>query len=254
MTAHRRAAVALFAHPDDEIGLYPWLMAANAAGRRVFCVWLTDGGWGGQNVERRCNESRTVLARMGLDTTAMHFAGVELGIPDGSLHLRLDDATEWLLRHFEHLEVDTPLWVPAWEGGHSDHDAAHLAGLALAHARGLMPMQYPLYQGKGLPGPWFRVITPMDENGPASPISVPVQQRIRCVVRCLAYRSQWKSFIGLLPFYALRMLHPHPFVLQPARWSRTAQRPHEGAMLYERRGGPTWAEFAAATVRWRAMA
>ncbi|MFZ5657625.1 MAG: PIG-L deacetylase family protein [Pseudomonadota bacterium] len=252
MTRLAAQTIALFAHPDDEIGLYPWVVAARAQQRKVICVWLTDGGWGGQSVERRCAESRKVLARLGVDVGSMFFAGVELGIADGGLHLRLDDAVDWLLRHFDELAPDTQLWLPAWEGGHADHDAAHLAGQALAHARGLTPMQYSLYQGKGLPRPWFRVITPLTDNGELYTIPVSVIERVRCILRCFAYRSQWRSFIGLLPFYALRMLHRYPFALQAAPWGRTAERPHDGEMLYERRGGPTWEEFARVTSRWRA--
>lgn len=252
MTDDNRLAIAVFAHPDDEIGLYPWLQAVRAQHRRVVCIWLTDGGWGGQDIERRCDESRRVLSRLGLDVADMHFVGASLGIPDGGLHLRLGAAVEWLLHRFQAVSVDTPLWIPAWEGGHPDHDAAHLAGQALARERGLSPMQYSLYQGKGLRGPWFRVATPIAENGPPQTIALSIGERMRCILRCFSYRSQWKSFVGLLPFYALRLCHPTPFVLQPARWMRTAQRPHSGAMLYERRGGPAWSEFAAATSPWRA--
>lgn len=252
MSGERRLAIAVLAHPDDEIGLYPWLAAARAEGRRVLCVWLTDGGWGGQDVQRRCDESRRVLSVLGLEISDMHFAGADMAIPDGDLHLHLDDAVHWLLERFDGIPCDTPLWIPAWEGGHPDHDAAHLAGQALARARGLDPMQYPLYHGKGLRGPWFRVLSPIAENGPLHGISIRIADRARCILRCSAYRSQWKSFVGLVPFYALRMLHPMPFVLQNARWSRTASRPHLGAMLYERRSGLTWDTFAAATARWRA--
>lgn len=246
------AALALFAHPDDEFGLYPSLAAARAEGRRVVCVWLTDGGWGGQDIQRRCDESRRVLGRMGLAPADMHFAGAELRIPDGSLHLHLDVAVAWLREKFGDLPEESPLWIPAWEGGHHDHDAAHLAGIALAETCRASPRQFTLYQGRDLPGPCFRVLAPMPENGPLEPLTVSPRERLRCLRRCFAYPSQWKSFVGLLPFYALRMLQRHPFSLQPVDRKRTAGRPHPGPMLYERRGGPSWEAFAAATARWRA--
>lgn len=245
------AAIALFAHPDDEIGLFPWVDRARRLGRRVYCVWLTDGGWGGQSIERRCEESRRVLESLDVAVEDMLFAGAELGIPDGGLHHRIDQAMGWLAARFAAMPAGTPLWIPAWEGGHPDHDAAHLAGHELARALCVEPRQYSLYHGKGLPGPWFRVLSPIEENGPCESVAVGFAERLRCVGHCLRYRSQWKSFVGLLPFYSLAMLKPQPFVLQTADWRRTAERPHAGPLLYERRGGPSWDEFARITAPYR---
>ena len=59
------------------------------------------------------------------------------------------------------------VYLPAWEGGHQDHDAGHLLGLSLA-APGLRLRQFPLYQGAGLPGPFFRVMAPLPGNGPSN--------------------------------------------------------------------------------------
>lgn len=244
-------AIALFAHPDDEMALFPWILDAASDGSRVHCVWLTDGGWGGQSIERRCEESRRVLVDLGVAPEDMHFAGAELGIPDGDLHRRLPSAVDWLLGRFGHMSPGTSLWIPAWEGGHPDHDASHLAGHALARHSAIQPLQFSLYHGKGLPGPWFRVLSPIEENGPAEGLPVGLFERMRCIARCLAYRSQWKSFVGLLPFYTLRMFRRYPFVLQPAEWARTAQRPHPGALLYERRGSLSWDEFKRETERYR---
>jgi hypothetical protein len=50
-----------------------------------------------------------------------------------------------------------------------------------------------------------------------------------------------------LPVYILRMLRRDAFALQPGAPARVGERPHAGALLYERRGGPAWPEFAART-------
>lgn len=238
----------LLAHPDDEFAAFP-LVAASAG--NVHVAWLTDGGWGGQCVERRRRESIETLARMGVLHERMHFLGHEWTIPDGALYLRLDDVVPRLVAHFDRLIRNGRLAMPAWEGGHSDHDACHLAGLALSRSLGLEARQFSLYHGAGLPGPVFKVLAPLAANGPPDIVPTTLPQRIGYAARCLGYRSQWKSFVGLLPFYAWRMRRRDAFVLQPVSAARTAERPHPGFLLYERRGGPSWDAWAAATAAYR---
>lgn len=243
--------LAVFAHPDDEFAVFPWLESALASGREVVAVWLTDGGWGGQDVARRRGESVSVLSALGMDPAHMHFFGEEWAIADGELHLRLHEVVPRLLERLGQT-VGGEVLMPAWEGGHHDHDASHLCGIALARARGAAMWQYSLYHGEGLSGPWFKVLSPLSANGACEVLPTRFGARLGHAARCLRYRSQWKSFVGLLPFYLWRMRRADAFWRQPVDVARTAQRPHAGAMLYERRGGPQWADFAAATRAYRA--
>jgi N-acetylglucosamine malate deacetylase 1 len=229
----------LLAHPDDEFAIFPLV---SAPGDGLHVAWLT---------ERRRRESTEVLERLGVPRSNLHFLGHEWSVADGSLYHRLDDVVPRLLSYFGWLAHGSELMVPAWEGGHPDHDACHLAGIALARHLGSQPQQFSLYQGEGLPGPLFKVLTPLTGSGPARAIPTTAGERMRYVWTCLSYRSQWKSFVGLLPFYAWRMRRSDAFVVQPVAPERTAQRPHIGALLYERRGGPSWDEFAHATARYR---
>jgi len=251
MRSERGPIFFLLAHPDDEFGVFPWIERALAQGRIVHCVWMTDGGWGGQDIGVRQRESEKVLAAMGVSTSSMCFLGGEHGIADGDLWNQLDPVIAALQAHYASV-VPAEVVVPAWEGGHHDHDACHLAGLAFAAVHGAQVLQYTLYQGKGLPGPAFRVLSPMVENGPRILVGVSFSQRLRYILACLGFRSQWKSFVGLLPFYALKLCFTrHPFVLQPVLAERTAEKPHSGLLLYERRGGPSWEAFAARTAPYR---
>lgn len=245
-----RPLVALLAHPDDEFAIFPWLRSAAKQGRDVHCVWLTDGGWGGQSVERRRRESIQVLSRLGLDPARMHFVGEELGIPDGGLYRRVGEIIE-TLKQCAYLGQDVELLVPAWEGGHHDHDAGHLVGLALGGGERNALQQYSMYHGEGLKGSWFKVLSPLVQNGAVLSASTTLWERLGYVARCLQYPSQWKSFAGLLPFYFCRMLQADAFVLQPVDPRRTASRPHLGTLLYERRGGPSWEEFSQSTKAYR---
>jgi len=244
--------VIVFAHPDDEFAVFPWIERLHAAGGRIACLWLTDGGWGGQDCRIRMQESREVLASMGLPADDLRFVGSEWQVPDGELDQRMaavDAQLQALAPHFHRFQE---VWMPAWEGGHSDHDATHLLATRFATTIGARPWQFPLYHGEGLPGPWFRVLSPLAANGPFRTLVTTAAERWRSVRRCLAYRSQRKSFLGLLPFYILRLLSSRAFVLQPVDAARTAGTPHAGRLLYERRGGPSWETFAARTRPYRA--
>ena len=244
-----QSAIFLFAHPDDEFAVYPLLAMYCAAGRRVTCIYLTDGGWGGQDRIRRQAESRHVLAALGVND--VRFTGDAWAIPDGALHEHLARVVPMLIDEMVwHSDID--LYVPAWEGGHQDHDATHLVGISLSQHSGSCLHQFSLYHGAGLPGPLFRVLAPLSENGRIEPVPAGILERARSVARCLTYRSQWRSFIGLLPFYVLRMFSRCPFSIQPVDLARTSGPPHSGKLLYERRGGPTWEDFAFSTRHWRA--
>lgn len=245
--------LALFGHPDDEFAVFPWLRSARREGREVHAIYLSDGALRGASPVRREQETLRALASLGVDAAHVHFHGVEWGVPDGTVHLHLDRIVPALCdRHRERASAGTVL-IPAWEGGHQDHDATHLAGLALARAAGALRVeQYPVYHGAGLPGPLFRVLSPLEANGTITAHPTAIGERLGSVLRCFHYVSQWRSFLGLLPFYALRMCWRRPFVIQPVDPARTAVRPHPGPTLYERRGGPSWEGFAEATRSWRA--
>lgn len=238
----------LLPHPDDEFAVFPWLRQALGVGHRVRCIWLTDGGRGGQDVWRRRAESIEVLSGLGMGGVEMHFPGTTHSIPDGGLHARLEDVAELLdAMSFERGEI---LLVPAWEGGHPDHDAAHLIGRCLVARHGIATWQFPLYNGVGLPGSFFRVMHPLTSNGECHPADdVSLLQRLGFVRACTGYRSQWRSFVGLLPLYLLKMFGPTPFVLQPVTSNADLRKPHSGRLLYERRGPLSWEEFERSAMR-----
>lgn len=232
----------LMAHPDDEFAIYPWIAEALRNGMSLYCAWLTDGGWGGQDPRCREEESRAVLSGMGVENDKMLFLGTSLGLADGDLQRRMD-ALPRILEAVRDTCGSGEIWCPAWEGGHPDHDAAFLIAQYLARELGTEVFQFPLYHGKGLPGPLFRVMSPLVANGTPWIVAPGWIERARCILRCLSYRSQWKSFAGLLPFYVLRLLGRHPFALQPASLTRALERPHPGPLLYERRNGVTFEAF-----------
>lgn len=241
--------VCLFPHADDEFGVFAEVEALLEEGRQVVCVYLTDGAYGGQSAHRRIEETRAVLHNLGVADADVHFPGCELGISDTLLYRRIEDACEATRRL---VATDGPrprLLMPAWEGGHHDHDAAHLIGLLLAQEWGVTTdaFQFPLYHGSGLPGSLFRLFSPLPQNGPLIERNVAWKNRLRYLKYCLSYPSQWKTWLGLFPGVVAHYVTVGAQHLQPVNPSRVQQPPHTGAMLYERRGFCTWKEFSEVT-------
>jgi LmbE family N-acetylglucosaminyl deacetylase len=234
----------LLPHPDDEFALLPWLAATVAAGEPVRCVVLTDGAFGGQSPEPREAETRAALAAVGLAANHLAFLGRAHGFADGAFVDCLEAAFACLAPDTG-MDAPRQLVVPAWEGGHPDHDATHLLGVALGRAWGVPVRQFALYHGAGLPGPMFRVLAPLAANGPVQATTLGWGERLHWLRACLRYRSQWRSFLGLWPALAWRLLRDGRVGLQDVDPARIAQPAHAGRLLYERRGMGTAHQFAA---------
>lgn len=249
-------ALFLFAHQDDEFGVFQRIADCRAQGLRVACAYFTDGATATATTAQRNLESLAVLERLGVAREDVHFAGQQLGIGDAQLPLHLERAARWL-NHWldgwrDGSEIES-LHVTAWEGGHHDHDALHALAVTLAARRGLLACtwQYSLYQAAGLPGPLFRVLAPLPQNGPVRSWSIPWRARRTYLSHCLSYPSQRKTWIGLFPFVLLHYLVHGTQALQPVDPARLAQRPHPGPLYYEKRRFFSWDRMVRALDAWR---
>lgn len=229
----------LFAHQDDEVPVFLEIETLSAHGERVLAVYLTSGTLDGSHSAQRNAESRRVLERLGVAPTDIAFLGSKNHLPDGRLAEHLDTAKDLVLDWLQDKGPVEQLFCLAWEGGHQDHDAVYALAVQLhtQHAIGQQAFQFPFYHGKGLPGSWFKVVSPIPENGPAMNRHIPWTSRLRYLGWCLsAYPSQVKTWIGLGPFFAWHYFFKGTQVLHPMMVERLKEKPHEGAMLYERRG------------------
>ncbi len=203
----------VFAHQDDEVAIAPRIARDVAAGARVVCAFLTDGG----APAVRDAESRAVLASLGVQDVLF------VGLSERTLVEHLEEAYGAL----EAIDADEVITL-AWEGGHQDHDAAHLVALALAIARGVRCLEFPLYHGRGMPGQLFRVMSPL-RRGEVRKLSVgEVWKR---AMLCWRYPSQRRTWLGLFP----QMIWKTREVVCEASAERVLDPPHEGRLLYERR-------------------
>jgi LmbE family N-acetylglucosaminyl deacetylase len=240
------ALIALLPHPDDEFAILPLLERANAEGRAIHLVWLTDGAFGGVDPEARRRESLRALRSVGVQPETVAFVGIDGGIPDGRLHLSMAEAHAATVAALDAVDGPAELLLPAWEGGHQDHDAAHALGRAVARSRGFPMLQYPVYQGEGLRGPVFRALAPLRASTVVRAVPVGRADIGRLVRACLHYRSQWRSFVGLLPMVLLRLLLARSIVLCAVDPTAPLRPPHGGPLLYERRTSWRWPDLQAA--------
>lgn len=243
-------ALFLFAHQDDEFGVFFQLERERKAGRRVCCIYATDGA-ATADPDLRNAESRGVLQQLGVMADDIFFAGQKLHISDGLLHVRIEAFAEWLSAFLDTHPAIDKCFVPAWEGGHPDHDLLHAVAVHLFAALNRQDLlrQYPLYHGKGCYGPLFRALSPLAENGVVERQIFGWRDRLRYVRLCFAYPSQWKSWIGLLPFVGWHYLRNGAQQLQRVNDLRLATPPHAGRLYYEHRGFLDWPTLRSALDR-----
>lgn len=235
----------IFAHQDDETGVFWELQRLVSCGENVIVVYLTSGDLSGKPSPIRDRESISVLEKIGIARDNIYFLGSEVGIPDGKLCNYLEIAFQSVLELLKRIGTPQRMYFLAWEGGHQDHDAVHLIGMALGKKFGILEhcFQFPLYMGHRLPSILFKLFSPLPENGIISLATIPWRDRFRFISYCLSYPSQKKTWIGLFPFFFLHYIFWGTQILQPVSLPRIRQQPHTGCLLYERRGFYSYKKF-----------
>lgn len=238
--------VFLFAHQDDEFGVFHEIADAVSRKERAVCIYLTNGAWAGVTPQQRNAESLAVLTRLGIDTDNVRFLGTELDVPDGFLVDYLDRSWDGVLSEIESLDDITQIIVPAWEGGHHDHDAAHLVGLALARRFNIVEAswQYPFYRA-----PAIRFLlsfaAPLEANGQVIMRPMGWRERLDYFLLLRHYRSQWPVMLKLGPQLVWSYLAKGAQMLQTLNPRRASEAPMDGPLLYETWGLCTYEHFRA---------
>lgn len=244
-------SVFLLAHQDDEFGVFHAIESEKKLGRRVVCAYLTSGVGPGGDPSQRDAESMGVLSALGVDEVI--FAGAQIGVADGHLRKSLPVAGQWMDQFLGARASLEMICVPAWEGGHPDHDCLHAIAVetALRQGKGRLIRQFSLYNGRGCPGPFFHVLKPLEVNGVVQKQRIPLPKRIRYLQFLLRYRSQFKTWVGLMPFVLVHYIVKGTQDLQEVNASRVRERPHDGRLYYEKRQFARWEEVSAAIAAWQ---
>jgi hypothetical protein len=244
-------ALFLFAHQDDEFGVFHVIDECRRRGQRVVCAYLTRGTNG--SASRRNAESTKVLGYLGVGAEDILFAGDELCIDDATLYMSLERADAWIEQWFASFEDIERIHVLAWEGGHHDHDALYALAAQVADRLDLLPRlhQFSLYNGYRCQGPFFKVLTPLAANGPVESFRIPVSRRLAYLRLCLQYPSQRMTWVGLFPFVLLHYLTRGRQTLQAVRLERIEERPYPETLYYEKRNFCRWEHLQEQLHQWR---
>lgn len=235
----------VFAHQDDEFGVFHEIKKLSNEGQEIFIVYLTSGTLDGSMSMLRDMESMETLALIGVKRENVFFLGGLHGLPDGKLSCHIEKAFLLLCNILSDKGPFSKIYTLAWEGGHQDHDAVHLISLASAKKINILEncYQIPLYTGMNTVWIIFRLFVANQSNGKPVLSKIPIAERIQFLKYIFAYRSQVKTWIALFPFLVLHYVFYGTQVLQKTAVSRLLQKPHDGIMLYERRGFYTYIDF-----------
>lgn len=236
------SVVYILAHLDDEYCALPLIWQAKRAGLEQHFLYVADYR-DAATAQVRLAETRGFLAAQGIAPERAVHVGRGTGAFDGAVHRALPASFAALAAALDRL-APTRLVVPAWEGGHMDHDMCALMAVRLAQPRGLPVDQFTLYNGLHRPGPLLRGGAPLAQNGPVTAISLTAGEWLRWMVAVRRFPSQAYAWSGIWPAmfvgYARR-----GFGWQRLDPARVEQRPHPGALFYERMFHVPYAEVRA---------
>ena len=244
--ATRGTALFVLAHHDDEVFCAGHLLRALRAGRRVRLLWATAGGLA--PAARRCLEGERVGRLLRL-------------APGDGRDLRFRD--QQALEHVAPIaaaaadlvgSVNDPaaplVYVPAYEGGHPDHDAVNLAVQLLRVRRpDVEAREFPLYR-RGRAGLSVQSPRPASGTTPRPYEILVLDAGALALRRRLVRANASQALPSLLPLLALAWAQGRGRAepSRPLPVHDCARPPHEGALLYELYTRRRFAELRAAAL------
>lgn len=235
----------LLAHNDDEYFCSLRISEELQLGNHIFVVYLTHGSLYGADSKTRIAESTKVLTGLGVNPADIFATGYEKNIFDCRLPERIVDGYRSLCSLMDTIPIDR-IYVMAWEGGHPDHDASHMIGVAFARARNLRQQLYefPAYNAaRKRPGS-AGVMRFMNGNGDILATSLNRMHAFRALTLARGYKTQRTTFLALLPGSIVQLLLRGYQAYRRVPENRDyTQPPHPGTLFYERRFRLPFARF-----------
>ncbi|MHB8405879.1 MAG: PIG-L deacetylase family protein [Gammaproteobacteria bacterium] len=229
----------VLAHNDDEYFCALRMQEEIRLGNHVFIAYLTYGGIQGENPDVRISESIKVLRKFGIDETDILLIGSRKSIFDLHLHERSVDACQDLDELLKNTAIEC-IYVMAWEGGHPDHDASHMIGVAFARKRNLQSQifEFPAYSR-------FHVMTPLQTSSALLATKTSRMDALKTLASGFSYKTQRGTFIAMLPGSIVQLLvfgYQNYWRVPNERNYRNP--PHAGRLFYERRFNISFQEFS----------
>ena len=238
------SVVYILAHFDDEYCALPLIWQAAREGLAQRFIYLADYHDAAVAAQRLA-ETRRFLSRQGIAENAVIPLALGCGAFDQSLHRSIGLIYPRLAKAVAETGQLTRLVVPAWEGGHMDHDTCAFMAVRLAAQVGAPIRQFTLYNGPGLAGPLLRGGAPLSENGPSTAVRLTPAEWLRWMVSVRAFPSQLYAWSGIWPAMFVGMAG-RGFAWQALSAERVLARPHSGVLFYERMFKVPYAEVRAA--------
>lgn len=142
---HRRVLL-VAAHQDDDVFIVSRLREHILCGDTIFVVWTAISSQvGPEYAEKRVAESKTAMTLLGVDTANCFYLRHE----DGNTQRNVEEIVTEVFRALSAVKPDV-IYVPAYEGGHIDHDIANFTTVqAVKMAKLTCPIfEFPLYSAK----------------------------------------------------------------------------------------------------------
>lgn len=137
----RARVLCVCAHQDDEAFIAPRLRSHRMNGDPVRMVYTTLSYQKGEDYRiTRMEECRKALGLLNIDLIEF------LGHPDGKSWQFTTEITGSVAAVAEEFKPSV-IYVPAYEGGHIDHDIANFCVSAACKDRNMMIYEFPLYSG-----------------------------------------------------------------------------------------------------------
>ena len=232
--------ILILAHQDDEIFIFNRIHHHKNK-KKIFIFYMTSGldeNLKKDEINHRNIESLKVLLKMGVSKRNIRFIGGKLSIKVNTLYKSMEKVFNELSKEVNKIRGPKVIITHALEGGHEDHDACYYLTKKLSFKKKdvLKIYQFPAYHGKNLPFIFYKVQSPLKENGLINSKKIGLLSRFKFIYLLFIYVSQIKVWIGLYPFIILNFLLKRNDKLQEVPKNILIRKPHLGKLLYEKRG------------------
>ncbi len=233
----RKKIFYLFAHQDDEFGIFIKIKK-EAKKNEIYIFYLTSGT--DKNIKKnelyhRDKESIKTLTSLGVKKENIFFIGRKLNIQHNKLYLNAKKVTKYLENFISNIHIPNLIYTHSWEGGHEDHDTCNLIVRRIKKKFKIKNcFQFSLYNAFNTSLIFFKVFNPIKKKN-GRKVFANISDRIHFIRLLFNYKSQIKIWIGLYPFIIFHYLIKGYNFIEKLESSLKIERPHFGELLYEKR-------------------
>ena len=235
----------ILAHCDDELFLYPLLKYLLPEDTYFFFLTASCRVNGSEDARRA--ESLRFLMLHGFLAGNIYFIGEMASATDGELYMCLNLVDSLLNAFLVRLGIKSIISV-SYEGGHHDHDACFILAHSNAVKLSSEIFSYPLYNSANTL--FFRVMDDAMIQSYTMSSAIKLRYSMNEVFSFLKsvfiYKSQWRTFLGLLPGLVRNVILRRNFTLRKVEAFDWRTRAHSGELFYERRFKISYSEVSMA--------